>query len=99
MHREVYRYTFHESVDLDDIETSLLLSIMSIESLHGESQARLDVQHLLDCDQRACVIDASTPVGRDMNRLFTGYVRREFGDDHFTVKRVDSIPECSAATV
>jgi hypothetical protein len=86
---EVYRYSFPPPVPLDEIEATLLLALWGAESLYGESQVRLDATHLLDRDRRACVIDAGTPVGRDVNRLFVGFVRREFGDDAFRVERVE----------
>jgi hypothetical protein len=78
MLRNVYRYTFPAAVPLAEVESSLLLALWAAESLHGESQVRLDASHLLDVDKRTCVIDAGTPVGRDLNRLFVGYLRREF---------------------
>ena len=31
----------------------------------------------------------TTAVGRDLNRLFVGFVRREFGPDSFRVTRVE----------
>lgn len=89
MSREVYRYVFGPSVSIEDAEASLLLALLSAESIHGESQVRLDARHLFDADARSCVIDAATPVGRDLNRLFTGFLRREFGEDRFQVERVD----------
>ena len=88
MNREVYRYTFDDSIPMDDVESSLLLAILSVESLHGESQAHLDVRHLMDTEQRACVIDGSTQAGSDLNRLFVGYLRREFGTEVFQVKHM-----------
>ena len=66
---------------------------MATESLHGEGQTRLDVAHFLDPTTRACVIDTGSPVGRDFNRLFIGFVRREFGEDAFHVERVESESE------
>ena len=84
---EIYRYHFEPTVDVADIEASLLLAVLATESLHGESQVRLDASHYLDPDRRACVIDAGTPVGRDVNRLFVGFLRREFGEDSFHVER------------
>lgn len=92
MTREVYRYTFAAGVPLEDIEASLLLAIWSAQSLHGEAQVRLDAAHHLDAPGRACVIDAGTPVGRDFNRLFVGYLQREFGEDGFRVERVTQTP-------
>jgi hypothetical protein len=89
MTKELYRYAFTADVPLEEIEASLLLAVLAAESLHGESQVRLDVAHFLDTDGRACVIDAGTAVGRDFNRLFVGFMRREFGEDSFRVERVD----------
>ena len=76
-------------LDPEHAEASLLLAVMATESLHGEAQTRLDAGHFLDPIKRACVIDAGTPVGRDLNRLFTGFLSREFGADAFVVERVD----------
>ena len=89
MSDELYRYTFNESADLDDIEETLVLALFGAESLHGEAQARLDVSHAFDRSRRSCVIDAATAVGRDVNRLFTGYLQREIGDDQFSVCRLE----------
>lgn len=88
MTKELYRYVFSEEAAIEEVEASLLLSVLATESLHGESQTRLDAAHYLDAAKRACVIDASTPVGRDLNRLFTGFIGREFGPDAFSVERV-----------
>jgi hypothetical protein len=88
MSKELYRYTFPPHVPLEEIEATLLLALWGAESLHGESQVRLDAAHFLDPDRRACVIDAGTSVGRDVNRLFVGFVQREFGNDAFQVERV-----------
>jgi hypothetical protein len=85
---EIYRYVFNATVEMEEVEASLLLAVVAAESLHGESQVRLDTSHYLDPIKRACVIDAATAVGRDVNRLFVGFLRREFGEDAFRVERV-----------
>jgi len=97
MTKDIYRYTFQADAALEDVEASLLLAILATESLHGEAQVRLDAGHYFDPDRRACVIDATTAVGKDVNRLFVGFLRREFGDDSFTVERVDALPTRRAA--
>lgn len=89
MNREIYRYSFEASVDIAEVEASLLLALLAAESLHGESQVRLEASHALDTEGRTCVIDTSGAVGRDLNRLFVGFVRREFGEDSFRVTRLD----------
>jgi hypothetical protein len=93
MCKELYRYTFEPDVPPEDLESSLLLAILATESLHGEAQVRLDAAHVFDPDRRVCVIDARTPVGRDVNRLFVGFVRREFGEDAFHVERVNELSQ------
>ncbi|MCX7425063.1 MAG: hypothetical protein NTW96_05470 [Planctomycetia bacterium] len=93
MTKELYRYKFDASVSLEDVEASLMLAILATESLHGEAQVRLDAAHFFDPDRRACVIDAGTAVGLDINRLFLGFVSREFGQDAFRVERVNRLPQ------
>ena len=89
MTKDLYRYAFTAEVPIEEVEASLLLAVLATESLHGEAQTRLDAAHYLDPAKRACVIDAGTPVGRDLNRLFTGFLSREFGADMFVVERVE----------
>ena len=91
MTMELYRYAFHTEVPLEEIEVTLLLALFAAESLHGESQVQLDAAHHLDEGQVALVIDAGTLVGRDLNRLFVGFLRREFGADAFQVERVENL--------
>jgi hypothetical protein len=88
----LYRYTLSARIPEEEAEASLLLAVLAAEALHGESQVRLDAAHHYDAGRRACVIDAATAVGRDINRLFVGFLRREFGPDSFTVARVDATP-------
>jgi hypothetical protein len=89
MSQELYRYSFVPDVPFEDVEASLLLAVLAAECLHGESQVRLDAGHYFDPEHSTCVIDATTPVGRDFNRLFVGFIAREFGEDSFQVQRVD----------
>jgi len=86
---DVYRYDFHETVATEDVEAALLLAIWGCEALHGEVQTRLDAAHYLDLAKRACVIDAGTLVGRDLNRLFLGFISREIGADAFRIARLE----------
>jgi hypothetical protein len=88
--KEVYRYRFSPSVVLKDVEASLQLAIVSVEALHGEAQARLDIQYLLDVETRSCVVDASTSAGRDLNKVFAGYLCREFREGSFSVDRMST---------
>jgi hypothetical protein len=99
MPTDVYRYEFDEAIPAAEVETTLVLSLFAVEALHGESQVRLDAGHAFDAKKRLVVIDASTAVGRDLNRVFIGFVTREFGAGSFRVERVhrSSQPEPVAA--
>ncbi|KAA5541894.1 hypothetical protein FYK55_17000 [Roseiconus nitratireducens] len=97
MTTQVFRYEFAGDIDFAEVESSLVLSIMAVESLHGASEVRLDAAHAIDEDKRNCVIDASTEVGRDINRLFVGFLRREFGEDAFQVERLSEPPTRKAS--
>ncbi|MEZ6072253.1 MAG: hypothetical protein R3C10_18840 [Pirellulales bacterium] len=88
MNHTVYRYEFAESVAIEDVEAAIVLTVMAVESLRGSSQVRLDVSHFLDRSSRRCVIDATTQVGQEFNRLFVGYLDREIGADEYHVKRM-----------
>jgi hypothetical protein len=97
MASDLYRYLFDEAVPGEEVETTLVLSIFAVEALHGESQTRLDASHAFDGDRRRVVIDASTAVGRDLNRVFIGFITREFGAGSFRVERVQKQPELVTA--
>jgi len=90
MSAEVYRYQFATVVPYEDVRASLVLALMAAESLHGQGQVRLEAAHACDAANRRLVIDASRPVGQDLNRLFLGFASREFGPDAFEVERVES---------
>ena len=89
MSQTSYRYTLHRQIPMPEAEESLMLAIITVECLHGTEQARLDLSQELDPKTRTCVIDATTQVGKDCNRLFTGYLLREFGRESFRVERLD----------
>jgi hypothetical protein len=80
-----------------DVEETLLLAVMAAESLHGQSKVRMDAAYQMVTEKRACVIDGTTPVGRDICRIFAGYAIKEFGEDSFKVRRVEEQLEARAA--
>ncbi|MEQ9588026.1 MAG: hypothetical protein RJS97_08740 [Parvibaculaceae bacterium] len=47
----------------------------------------MDALYEFDPKRRHLVIDSSTEVGLDLNKLFTGLLQREYGNDHFAVVR------------
>ena len=83
-----YKYSFKRHVDIDDVQDTLTLAILGAENLHGRAKVRLNGWWRLDRQRRVCVIDSSTPVGEDINKLFTGYLGKEFGENAFRVTSV-----------
>ena len=92
MSAHIYRYEFNADVPLEDVEASLVLAILGTESLHGETEVQLCTSHYFDHQLRSCVIDSEGEVGNDLNRLFAGFLRREFGPESFSVKRQADSP-------
>ncbi len=84
--QDAYRYQFLAGTQPEDVEVALVLALFSAESLHGEVQVRLDAIYTFDRTRLVLVIDASTDVGQDFNRLFVGFLKREFGDAMFSIE-------------
>ncbi len=82
-----YEYSFKRHVPMDSVQDSLTLAVLSTEQLHGRARLRLDGWWRLDRQRRRCSIDASTKVGEDIAKLFTGYLGKEFGEAAFSVRR------------
>jgi hypothetical protein len=90
MVRDGYRYTFDAKTPLSEVRDSLLLAVFSAEGLHGRVKVRLDSAFEIDEKRRTCDVDAATPVGQSIVQIFTGLLVREFGDDAFSVERVET---------
>jgi hypothetical protein len=93
MSREVMRYAFKTSLPADEIEGTLLLAVFAAEGLHGQSRVRLEAAYNFDSEKRACVVDATSDVGRDICRIFTALAIREYGEEAFSVRRAERAPE------
>ena len=48
MNEKVYRYSFSNKLDIQDIEDSLFLAVFAAECLHGRSRIRLDASFRLE---------------------------------------------------
>lgn len=95
MSRAVYCYAFAAGVSLAEVQDSLLLAVFCAEGLHGRAQVRLDAGVCLDEKKRACVVDATTPVGQSVAQIFTELLTREFGEEAFTVERRGDRPSAA----
>ena len=97
MNRLLYRFRFDRNLPFDEVEATLMLAILAVQGLHGESRTCLDAAHSLDAEKRVIVINADTNVGADLNKLFVSFARREFGETAFRVERVGAKPNRAVA--
>ena len=88
MQTTLVRYTFRPDVNMEEVDGTLLLAVIAVTSLFGETRVQLEARHVFDPKLRSCVIDAETEVGRTINQLFLGYLHQEFGHEAFTVERI-----------
>lgn len=86
------RFDFDDDIPTASIEETLDRSLTAAESLYGATAARIEVSYALNPENRACVIDAGTPCGSVLTKVFTALVSREFGDGCFSLSRCRSAP-------
>lgn len=85
MNNTIQKFTFDDSVDLEQAEGTLLLSIIAAEALHGQAAVRLEARYLFSNEKRACVIERRGKASDDVIKIFTGFLIHEFGEDAFGV--------------
>jgi hypothetical protein len=88
---EIHRYEFASSVPLAEVEATLTLSLLAAEGLHSQSRLALEAAYTIDAEDGTIVIEAKGRAGQDLNRLFTGFLTREFGPSGFRVERLPNV--------
>lgn len=87
MPENLLRFVIAPTIPMDEVEGTLHLARLAVESLHGEDRVRLDAKFSIDRATHTCMIDAACEVGRALAMIFAGYVRREFGDGAVRMER------------
>jgi len=77
--RTVYKFSFDDSFAMDDVEQILALSVIPVESIHGESAMLVDGRYAVNKRRRTCLIDAESQLGNDLARVFTGFLNAKAG--------------------
>ncbi len=90
MRKSQYVYEFREDAPIDEVGDLLFLAALAAESLHGRSSLRLDGTFLLNKLTRRCTVNAATQVGRDLARIFAGFVGRILGEKSFRVSTAEA---------
>ena len=93
MNKTIYHYQIKDGILLDAVKDSLLISIMAVESLFGRSRINLEARFRLEKMNRVCIIDVGTLIGETIARVFTGLLIREFGEQAFSVERMETSVE------
>jgi len=81
-----YRFAMGPQIDLTEAEATLHLAIIAVEGLAGSATVRLDAAYTVDPEARTLIIDATTPVGMALARVFTHLLATECGGDSFEVR-------------
>jgi hypothetical protein len=87
----VYRYTFGPDVPHAEVEATMALAVVAAEGLHGEARLRLEVAHTIESLPATAVVEVRGRAGQDLNRLFIGFLTREFGPDGVRIERLPVI--------
>ena len=87
MIRDIYRFHFDNSVSLDGIEKALAISVIAVEAIYGEAAMRIDGVFGVDRRSRTCTIDRETDLGRDLAKVFTGFLRLSMNPGRYEVEQ------------
>ena len=96
MSRTSYQYRFDPGISLHDVEDSLLLAVLAVESLEGRSRLKLAAKISVDRRARSAEVGADTDVGESIARIFTGFLAKQFGEKAFKVERRDASIEAES---
>jgi hypothetical protein len=83
----IFRYQLSSDLSLSQVSAAFEWAFTITEAIHGDVPVLLNGLYSTNADTRTWTIDATTPVGRSLSRLFTGLLRRDFGSHTFTVER------------
>ena len=83
------QFIFEPDISLAEAEMSLHLAMFAVEGLIGRVRVRLDAKYQIKESLYAIIVDAGSAAGRLIVRIFTALLLREFGEDSFSVERVN----------
>ncbi len=94
-----YTFSFKEFVPFEEIDSTLMLSTLAAECIHGRTQVHMDARFQATRKDNVCWIDADNEVGQHIARIFTGFMARLFGEKSFKIERIVNISlDASKAT-
>jgi hypothetical protein len=87
MYYETFEYQISEKIPIEEVKDCLIVAIHATESLHGEIGTHLTSCKTFDAVKRIFTVETSCPAGRDLNRLFAGFLKGLYGWDAYSVTR------------
>lgn len=87
MSAQTYRYEIEEGVPFEEVAQSLALAVLGAECLLGESRVRLEAEFSVDEEMRCCTVNVGRESGRQIARLLTGFLVKQFGEGAFQITR------------
>lgn len=97
MNNSIVKFAFKDAVSMTEVEETLRLALLAVQSLHGHDRLCLETHVQLDHAGQTCLIDTTAEVGRTLMLIFAGYVRREFGVGSVQMERSVQSAETSIA--
>ena len=88
MPKNFYHFRLDSDIPIEEIEDTLMLALVAVNSLHGLTRVRLDCQFVLDKKRRHVLVDGNTTVGRCFALLLAGYIDYAFGEHRFRFRRI-----------
>jgi hypothetical protein len=85
----ICKFGFLTNPEITEVEAQLALAIISAEGAFGSARVRINASYYLSKERPEVVIDVSSDVGGHIAQVFTGLLIRQFGEDNFTVERVE----------
>ena len=88
MPKNFYHFRLDSDIPIEEIENTLMLALVAVNSLHGVTRVRLDCQFVLDKKRRHVLVDGNTPVGRCFARILAGFADYAYGETGFRFRRI-----------
>lgn len=88
--KTLYHFTFPDGTKKEFIEEQVALAILNAESAFGKPAVRLATSYYVAEGLPECLLEASTPVGEHIAKVFTGLLIADLGEENFKVELVEA---------
>ena len=93
MSQNVYNFTFDDSVSAVDVQSTFMLALIAVESMHGSVAVRMECRFNCYQKMRQYHVHTDSPIGNDLARIFAGFAMRAYGYGAVQVQRGYAQPD------